>query len=131
TMSSICDESEPSDEEQDESMQRFTPLRNNEAPKIVEPTNEALFLDDNTTITKSPSSSKVQFNEPRDSMSSQNSLTPQLSASDSIDRQSVFIGGRHQRRLSRTAIDRLGLMRQSTVPTRDTFNVQSVDSDIV
>lgn len=45
-----------------------------------------------------------------------------------MERQ-FFIGGRHQRRLSRTAIDRLGLMRQSTVPTRDTFNVQSVDSD--
>ncbi|GFV05721.1 transient receptor potential cation channel trpm [Trichonephila clavipes] len=131
TMSSICDESEPSDEEQEEGSRRFAPLRNNEAPKIVEPTNEAVLLDDNTTITKSPSSSKVQFNEPRDSVSSQNSLTPTLSASDSVDRQSVFIGGRHQRRLSRTAIDRLGLMRQSTVPTRDTFTVQSVDSDIV
>ncbi|CAL1279991.1 unnamed protein product, partial [Larinioides sclopetarius] len=73
TMSSICDESEPSDEDHDENAQRYAPLRHNEAPKIVEPTNEALVLEDNTTITKSPSSSKVQFNETRDSVSSQNS----------------------------------------------------------
>ncbi|GIX92196.1 transient receptor potential cation channel trpm [Caerostris extrusa] len=129
-MSSICDESEPSDEDPDERVQRL-PLRNSEAPKIVEPTNEANFLEDHTTIKKSPSSSKVQFNEQRDSITSKSSLTPQMSSQDSIDRQSVFIGGRHQRRLSRTAIDRLGLMRQSTVPTRDTFNVQSTESDVV
>ncbi|GIX66978.1 transient receptor potential cation channel trpm, partial [Caerostris darwini] len=130
TMSSICDESEPSDEDPDERVQRL-PLRNSEAPKIVEPTNEANFLEDHTAIKKSPSSSKVQFNEQRDSITSKSSLTPQMSSQDSIDRQSVFIGGRHQRRLSRTAIDRLGLMRQSTVPTRDTFNVQSTESDVV
>ncbi|XP_071043115.1 transient receptor potential cation channel trpm-like [Parasteatoda tepidariorum] len=128
TMSSICDESEPSDDEKDEHAQSFTRLRSTEAPKIVEPTNEALVLEDPSLPqpVKSPSSSRVQFNDTREPVTSQNSLTPQYS----VESQSVFIGGRHQRRLSRTAIDRLGLFRQSTVPTHDTFNVLSVESDV-
>lgn len=81
---------------------------------------------------QSSSSNKVQFNETKESVTSQSSLTPQYTI-DSSDKPGVYIGGRHQRRLSRTAIDRLGLMRQTTVPpASDTsFAVHSVDSDVV
>ena len=83
-------------------------------------------------LLQSNSSNKVQFNENKESVTSQNTLTPQYST-DSTEKPGIFIGGRHQRRLSRTAIDRLGLMRQSTVPpaTDASFAIHSVDSDIV
>lgn len=81
---------------------------------------------------QSSSSNKVQFNETKEGVTSQNSLSPQYSI-DASDKPGVYIGGRHQRRLSRTAIDRLGLMRQTTVPpaTDTSFAVHSVDSDVI
>ena len=46
-MSSIHDESEPSGGEEEEyQTQRFAPLRHTDTPKIVEPSNEALVLED-------------------------------------------------------------------------------------